>query len=173
LRGIGRSGSGIPVAHPLRSVASRVIDRVNDNEPTSFSVLSCREREVLARVAIGQSNKTIAGSLRIALPTVATYLARARRKLGRERARRSLRLLSPFTLDSATLKQFTPAEQAVARLASEGLANRTIAEFLGCSTHTVANHLSRVYAKLGGVNRRALHVVLLEPALPAAMSKRA
>ena len=158
-----------------RSVVSppHVLDRVNDNEPTAFSLLSCRERAVLARVAIGQSNKAIADALHIALPTVATYLARARRKLGRERTRRSLRLLSPFTLDATTLERFTRTEQMVARLASEGLANRTIAEFLGCSTHTVANHLSRVYAKLGGVNRRALQVVLLEPALPATIPKRA
>jgi DNA-binding NarL/FixJ family response regulator len=46
-----------------------------------------------------------------------------------------------------------PRERIVVQLVAEGLTNRAIANKLGLSEHTVKNHLSRIYAKLGVSNR--------------------
>ncbi len=43
----------------------------------------------------------------------------------------------------------TPAEEATARLAADGLSNKEIARRTNVSIHTVEVHLSRTYAKLG------------------------
>ena len=43
----------------------------------------------------------------------------------------------------------TPSEQRVARMASQGLSNRAIAQSLFVTAKTVENHLGRVYMKLG------------------------
>ena len=48
----------------------------------------------------------------------------------------------------------TPAELRTARMATEGLTNREIAQALFVSTKTVETHLSHAYAKLG-IQRRA------------------
>ena len=48
----------------------------------------------------------------------------------------------------------TPAELRTARMATEGLTNREIAQALFVSTKTVETHLSHAYAKLG-IERRA------------------
>ncbi len=50
----------------------------------------------------------------------------------------------------------TPTELEVARLASEGLANKTIARQLNVSISTVEGHLTRAYAKLGVRSRAQL-----------------
>jgi DNA-binding NarL/FixJ family response regulator len=44
-------------------------------------------------------------------------------------------------------------ERMVVQLVAEGLTNRAIGTKLGLSEHTVKNHLSRIYAKLGVSNR--------------------
>ena len=49
---------------------------------------------------------------------------------------------------SAT-EDLTPAEEATARLAAEGLSNKEIARRTNVSIHTVEVHLTRTYAKLG------------------------
>jgi DNA-binding CsgD family transcriptional regulator len=54
----------------------------NDPKLASQRALTERERQVLTSVARGHSNKAIAHSLGVAISTVATYLHRARRKLG-------------------------------------------------------------------------------------------
>jgi DNA-binding CsgD family transcriptional regulator len=50
----------------------------------------------------------------------------------------------------------TPAEEQVAQLAAAGLANKEIARTLFISVHTVEEHLSRTYAKLGIRSRSQL-----------------
>ncbi len=46
-------------------------------------------------------------------------------------------------------EELTPAEEATARLAADGLSNKEIARRSNVSIHTVEVHLSRTYAKLG------------------------
>ncbi len=46
-------------------------------------------------------------------------------------------------------EELTPAEEATARLAADGLSNKEIARRTNVSIHTVEVHLSRTYAKLG------------------------
>jgi two-component system, NarL family, nitrate/nitrite response regulator NarL len=58
----------------------------------------------------------------------------------------------------AALGDFTPREQEVLALLSEGLPNRAIAERLGISRHTVKFHVNAVLQKLG-VERRTEAVV--------------
>ena len=56
----------------------------------------------------------------------------------------------------------TPTELEVARLASEGLPNKTIARQLNVSISTVEGHLTRAYAKLGVRSRARLGARLQE-----------
>lgn len=58
----------------------------------------------------------------------------------------------------ATSLDFTPREQEVLGLLSQGLANRAIAERLGISRHTVKFHVNALLQKLG-VQRRTEAVV--------------
>jgi ATP/maltotriose-dependent transcriptional regulator MalT len=50
----------------------------------------------------------------------------------------------------------TPSELRVAELAAEGLANKEIAQVLSLSVHTIEDHLSHTYAKLGIRSRSQL-----------------
>jgi DNA-binding CsgD family transcriptional regulator len=52
--------------------------------------------------------------------------------------------------------ELTRREREVATLASEGLANREIADRLFLSARTVENHLQHAYEKLGITNRNEL-----------------
>lgn len=56
--------------------------RAAPGTPDDFARLSEREQEVLAHLARGQCNKTIAYELRVTEGSVATYLKRAATKLG-------------------------------------------------------------------------------------------
>ncbi len=58
--------------------------------------------------------------------------------------------------------ELTPTELDVARLAGEGLANKTIARRLNVSIGTVETHLTRAYAKLGVQSRTQLGARLQE-----------
>ncbi|MGH8877985.1 MAG: response regulator [Stackebrandtia sp.] len=56
------------------SVAARVVNRLRGAEPPSANALSLREREVLALVAAGNTNKSVAAALFISEATVKTHL---------------------------------------------------------------------------------------------------
>ncbi|MBV9772575.1 MAG: response regulator transcription factor [Gemmatimonadetes bacterium] len=64
------------------SLLRRAAQPAGAAEPAGAELLSDREEEVLRRIAWGQSNKEIAGSLGISTKTVETYKARIGDKLG-------------------------------------------------------------------------------------------
>ncbi|MEU8629046.1 response regulator transcription factor [Streptomyces sp. NPDC048669] len=64
------------------AIASRLVSRVRAPARTGGETLSAREREVLALVAKGNSNREIAAVLFISEATVKTHLAHAFAKLG-------------------------------------------------------------------------------------------
>jgi DNA-binding NarL/FixJ family response regulator len=59
-----------------------VSDRGSEDATEEASVLTAREREVLVLLAGGHSNREIASSLYVSLPTVKTHLAHIYAKLG-------------------------------------------------------------------------------------------
>jgi DNA-binding NarL/FixJ family response regulator len=61
------------------------------------------------------------------------------------------------------VEALTPSELRVARLASEGLSNREIAQALFVTAKTVADHLAATYRKLGIGRREGLTKALAEP----------
>lgn len=69
------------VAPALLSTLVGAMGPVND-DAVDESSLTVREREVLALLAEGQSNREIASSLYVSLPTVKTHLAHIYAKLG-------------------------------------------------------------------------------------------
>jgi DNA-binding CsgD family transcriptional regulator len=68
--------------------------------------------------------------------------------------------LPPFTGGGGEVAALTRREREVATLASEGLANREIAERLFLSARTVENHLQHAYEKLGITARSELAAAL-------------
>lgn len=64
------------------AVASRLVSRVRTPVPSGSETLSAREREVLALVAKGTSNREIAAGLFISEATVKTHLTHVFAKLG-------------------------------------------------------------------------------------------
>jgi DNA-binding NarL/FixJ family response regulator len=59
-----------------------IADGSTDDEPGESGVLTAREREVLVLLSAGHSNREIASSLFVSLPTVKTHLAHIYAKLG-------------------------------------------------------------------------------------------
>ena len=84
-------------------------------------------------------------------------------------ARRTRELLSaldttePF-VERPRLEPLSRREREVAELAAEGMPTREIAERLFLSTHTVDNHLSNAYDKLGVRARSELASALADTA---------
>jgi DNA-binding NarL/FixJ family response regulator len=72
--------AGVPALHP--SVAAFVLQRLRGGTAAKKIDLTTRELEILAKVAEGGSNKTIAKALHISEATVKTHLLHAFEKLG-------------------------------------------------------------------------------------------
>lgn len=62
-------------------------------------------------------------------------------------------------MTSAGLATLTPRQCDVTALVTRGLANKEIGDTLGIAEHTVDNHLTAIYARLGITNRTALAVL--------------
>lgn len=68
-----------------------LVDAARDEEPAEPNALTAREREVLVLLSNGQSNREIASSLYVSLPTVKTHLAHIYAKLGAKNRNEALR----------------------------------------------------------------------------------
>jgi len=79
-RAIAATARGESLLAP--AVAARLMRRAGAASAAEREALTAREREVLGRVARGQSNKQIAGELRIGETTVKTHLLHIFDKLG-------------------------------------------------------------------------------------------
>ena len=79
-----------------------------------------------------------------------------------ERARHELRASGVMSHEQehATLRQLTPQELQIVRLAASGLTNREIAEQLYLLHRTVGAHLYRAFPKLGITSRGQLRDTL-------------
>ncbi|MBB6696071.1 helix-turn-helix transcriptional regulator, partial [Cohnella xylanilytica] len=58
---------------------------------------------------------------------------------------------------------FTPREKEVLDLMIQGYTNQDIAEHLFISAHTVKNHLTKIYMKLGVGDRAGAMLKMLRP----------
>jgi DNA-binding CsgD family transcriptional regulator len=72
-----------------------ILARRNEPRVRDPRALTGRERQVLAQVVMGRSNKYIAYSLGLSASTVATHLDSARRKLGAGSRRELIRMFAP------------------------------------------------------------------------------
>ena len=86
-----------------------------------------------------------------------------------ERARKELRASGETARkrDPSTVSQLTPQEVQIARMVSEGLANKEVAAQLFLSPRTIDSHLRNVFAKLGITSRTQLARVLPGGDVPA------
>jgi DNA-binding NarL/FixJ family response regulator len=64
--------------------------------------------------------------------------------------------------DAPGLRELTPQQRQIIRLAATGLSNREIAQRLFLSPRTVSSHLYRSFPKLGVAGRYQLHGLLAE-----------
>jgi DNA-binding CsgD family transcriptional regulator len=127
-----------------------------------FANLSPRERVVVIRVTRGLLLKEIASELDISVYTVATHLARARRKLS-QGSRWKLSVCVCGTLPSfrellrpRTLTGLGPQDLQLGQLLLAGLSNAEIARRRGTNARQVANHVARLLRKIGARGRTAL-----------------
>ncbi len=65
-------------------------------------------------------------------------------------------------MEGKNLSLLTPRECEVLRLIARGLANGEIAEELFISKHTVKNHVSSIYKKLGENDRTRVALLAIE-----------
>jgi DNA-binding NarL/FixJ family response regulator len=81
IRAVAAGGIYLDPAITAR-VADGLLDGRQDGRRTPAATISDRESEVLRLVAVGHSNKEIAGRLTISIKTVEVHKANAMRKLG-------------------------------------------------------------------------------------------
>lgn len=83
LAAIKRAADGVPTLHP-RAQQHLMRGFAEPDMPSSFSALTPRERDVLALLARGESNKRIAAGLNLSIGTVKGYVSAIFEKLGVE-----------------------------------------------------------------------------------------
>lgn len=157
--------------------------RKNDKAPNATETrlgnrrLSPREEAVARGIAGGHAHKVVAVSHGLTIQSVATYLARAKRKLGvgslpdliraldasaREtdaaRPRQSLHVDSHLRERLAALSR---QELAVLQHLLRGLSNGALADVLGVTPRTVAAHISSIFRKLKVMSRAELLALLV------------
>jgi DNA-binding CsgD family transcriptional regulator len=124
--------------------------------------LSNREATVLRYVAAGHSNKLIAAELRLSLESVATYIRRARSKLGVSSRTALIRIVANsghnagFDVLPSRGPPLTAVEQEVAQGLLLGLSYRQIAQHRQTSPRTIATQTRGLFAKLGISSRHDL-----------------
>ena len=65
------------------------------------------------------------------------------------------------------LRELTPQQRQIVRLASDGLTDREIGDRLFLSSRTVSSHLYRSYPKLGVASRHQLRDIVARASTPA------
>jgi DNA-binding NarL/FixJ family response regulator len=158
-----------------------LVVRGNEPEARVARALTPLEREMLERVALGQSNKFVSYELGTSESCVSAYLSRARLKLG-VRSRTELVQLMQFgnlapsepcaegfcvragesvvlrvvREQGATPTILTSSERFIFRAILDGLSNAEIAMHRGRSLRTVANQVVSVFRKLAISSRAEL-----------------
>ncbi|GAA0399468.1 hypothetical protein Acor_21820 [Acrocarpospora corrugata] len=171
LDGVWCSRGRLPLSPYLRELVETEIGDLDDDERDVLELVAVHESidadRLLASGRPGAvhrlerrgliATQPRAGSLlvRLAHPM---YQAVVREWVGPLRARHHVYRISPAGTGSTTDR-----EQQVGQLASWGLTNREIADWLGVSHRTVGNHLHRLYAKVGVNDRTHLAEVLTFP----------
>jgi ATP/maltotriose-dependent transcriptional regulator MalT len=127
-------------------------------------VIEPREREILRLAAAGKTNAEIGATLYLAPGTIKHHLIDLFDKLGapnRAAAVHAARQLGVLSDDLGVAREtvpVSPRERDVLVAFARGATNRATAGTLGLSPHTVKQHASSVYRKLGVRNRaEAVH----------------
>jgi DNA-binding NarL/FixJ family response regulator len=130
-------------------------------ERATKRALTPREKEVLALVARGWSNKAIAMELGLGISTVSVYLTHAAAKLGVRSRVAMIRALADQRADLALPSTLSATERCVVSEVLGGKSNAEIAQARGTSTRTVANQIANAFRKLGVRSRGELAAQLL------------
>jgi DNA-binding CsgD family transcriptional regulator len=121
--------------------------------PDASARLTEREREVLRRLADGQSTRQIANGMAITPSTARTHAHNVLVKLGVrsrvEAAAIAIAIAHVRTPEPGAYAALTPREREVLSCMIEGLTRAAIAERLCLSPHTVRTHARNILAKLG------------------------
>jgi DNA-binding NarL/FixJ family response regulator len=158
-----------------------LVVRGNDPEARVARALTPLERQMLERVALGQSNKFVSYELGTSQSCVSAYLNSARLKLGVRSRTELVQLMQFGTLPSiepraedfsvrpgenvvlrvvreqgATPAVLTSSERFIFRAILDGLSNAEIATRRGRSLRTVANQVASVFHKLAISSRAEL-----------------
>ncbi|MFE2268470.1 LuxR C-terminal-related transcriptional regulator [Streptomyces lavendulae] len=132
--------------------------------PSSPTLLTRDQRRVAARLVYGASNQLIAVHVHLAVFTVASHLAAARRKLDRPGSSRAVlahalltaREVQPPAITGPT-PEFTARDRQVIRAVAEHSHNAAIGDAIGVRADDVRAEIDALAAKAGAHN--AVHLV--------------
>ncbi|MFF9458097.1 LuxR C-terminal-related transcriptional regulator [Streptomyces flaveolus] len=132
--------------------------------PPSPTLLTRDQQRVAARLVYGASNQLIARQVKLAVFTVASHLAAARRKLDRPSSSRAVLTHALLTArevppPSATepAPKFTERDRQVIRAVAEHTLNAAISDAIGVRADDVRAEIDAVVVKAGA--RNAAHLV--------------